>query len=183
MHYHSQNRLDELGIAHGLPRLRGARGRPHPFPHSMPVEHPQYRQTRPTTEHSRPGSLWVNVWLHTDVMAEPRAYAITFLVAGVGAIETELTLEELGDMKGSGQYANLPADIGDPEASRRILRTRLSYLLHAAEREASDLVIRDRDSREWIIPGRSLVAAHYEAPWDREAVPGVEIFKPESPST
>jgi len=102
----------------------------------------------------------------------PRSYEITFVVADVGEIETELTLEDLDQMRASGAYVGLPDDVGVPEANRRLLRTRLSYLLH----RAGDLVIRDRAGREWIIPARSVLAAHYRAPWDQPSGPPVEVL-------
>ena len=101
-----------------------------------------------------------------------RSYEITFVVADVGEIETELTLEDLDQMRASGASLGLPDDVGAPEANRRLLRTRLSYLLH----RAGDLVIRDRAGREWIIPGRSVLAAHYRAPWDQPPGPPFDIL-------
>jgi hypothetical protein len=102
----------------------------------------------------------------------PQAYEITFVVRDVGEIETELTLDDLAHMRESGQYLNLPEDVGDPEANRRVLRTRLAFLLESD----GHLVIRDRAGREWVIPARSLVAAHYRAPWDQPSPP-LQILK------
>ncbi len=89
------------------------------------------------------------------------AYGIGFLIAGVGELTTELTVDEV-DALGLAAM-DPPADKN--EARRRIMRTRLAQLKELADEY---LVINTADGREWIVPPRSLIAAWFTEPGGRK---------------
>jgi len=96
-------------------------------------------------------------------------YGIGFVIAGVGELTTELTVDEV-DGLGLGAI-DLPAD--KDEARRRIMRTRLALL---SELTHEYLVVNTADGREWIVPRRSVIASWFTEPGDRKPKLGFEAI-------
>ena len=88
-------------------------------------------------------------------------YGIGFIIAGVGELTTELTVDEV-DALGLAAI-DPPAD--KYEARRRIMRTRLAELDEPTDEY---LVVNTADGREWIVPRRSLIASWFTVPGDRK---------------
>ena len=95
-------------------------------------------------------------------------YGIGFLIAGGNELTTELMVDEV-DALGLAAIEELPTDKG--EARRRIMRSRLAIL---NELTSEYLVVNTADGREWIVPGRSVIASWFTEPGDREPRMGFE---------
>ena len=95
-------------------------------------------------------------------------YGIGFLIPGGNELTTELTVDEV-DAFGVGAI-DLPAD--HDEARRRIMRTRLGEL---SELTDTYLVVNTADGREWIVPGRSIMASWFTEPGDRKPRVGFSV--------
>lgn len=88
-------------------------------------------------------------------------YRLVFDIAGGVKVTSELTIEDVDQMRRSGRYLNLPPDA--VEARRLVVRTRLAYLTDMSE---GHLVLADSAGGEWIIPGRSVLSATFTEPGD-----------------
>jgi hypothetical protein len=88
-------------------------------------------------------------------------YRLVFDIAGGVRVASELSIEDVDEMRRSGRYLDLPPD--DAEARRLVVRARLAYLTDMGE---GHLVLVDPAGGEWIIPGRSVLSATFIEPGD-----------------
>jgi hypothetical protein len=88
-----------------------------------------------------------------------RGYRLVFDIAGGVRVTSELSIEEVDEMRRSGRYLNLPSD--ESEARRLVVRTRLAFLTDMSD---GHLVLADPAGGEWIIPGRSILSATFMEP-------------------
>jgi len=88
-----------------------------------------------------------------------RGYRLIFDIAGGSRVTTELSIDEVDELRRSGGYLDLPPD--DVEARRLVVRSRLGELTDMAE---GHLVLADPTFGEWIIPGRSVLSATFMEP-------------------
>jgi hypothetical protein len=94
-------------------------------------------------------------------------YEIGFRIASGNELTTELTVDEVDALGGAA--IDLPDD--KDEARRRIMRTRLAVLNDLA---GEYLVVNTADGREWIVPGRSVLASWFVEPGNRKPRMGFE---------
>ena len=90
-----------------------------------------------------------------------KGYRLVFDIAGGAKVTSELSIEDVDQMRRSGGYLDLPPD--DAEARRLVVRSRLAHL---TDMSGGHLVLADPAGGEWIIPGRSVLSAAFMEPGD-----------------
>ncbi|HEU4572781.1 MAG TPA: hypothetical protein VFR93_08830 [Candidatus Limnocylindrales bacterium] len=87
-------------------------------------------------------------------------YELEFITSLGIRLATTMSVGELRAIRGSGEYDEEPG-LDEAEAFRRILRTRIAFLV---EKDDGFFVLTDLDGREWVVPQATVVGGWFREP-------------------